>query len=152
MRWKVKEICYEARIYRFYNRQGKQCSWQDCTAWQWQIYISINNRTTIISIYTQYTLTCCTPSPPTSRNWWIPGTLPILSTSSRNTMPARANQWRDREPITVQSELAYSISKFLPHNNIWLHLGSLHMQYICCTAVMKNVGLHCPYFLSLKVQ
>lgn len=31
--------------------------------------------------------TCWTPSPPTSRNWWMPGTLPILSTSSRKTIP-----------------------------------------------------------------
>ena len=32
---------------------------------------------------------CCTPSPPTSRRWWKPGTQLILSTSSRNTMPAQ---------------------------------------------------------------
>ena len=30
---------------------------------------------------------CCTPSPPTSRSWCIPGTLPILSTSSKNMIP-----------------------------------------------------------------
>ena len=30
---------------------------------------------------------CCTPSPPTSLRWWNPGTQPILSTSSRKTMP-----------------------------------------------------------------
>lgn len=35
------------------------------------------------------TPTCWTPSPPTSRNWWMPGTLPILSTSSRKTMPVK---------------------------------------------------------------
>ena len=30
---------------------------------------------------------CCTPSPPTSLSWWIPGTLPILSTSSKKIIP-----------------------------------------------------------------
>lgn len=33
--------------------------------------------------------TCCTPSPPTSRRLWIPGTQLILSTSSRNTIPRK---------------------------------------------------------------
>ena len=30
---------------------------------------------------------CWTPSPPTSLSWWIPGTAPILSTSSRKIIP-----------------------------------------------------------------
>lgn len=34
-----------------------------------------------------FSIPCWTPSPPTSRSWWIPGTAPILSTSSRNTIP-----------------------------------------------------------------
>lgn len=36
-----------------------------------------------------FSMPCCTPSPPTSRSWWIPGTAPILSTSSKNTIPAK---------------------------------------------------------------
>merc|ERR1719370_539611 len=39
---------------------------------------------------TIFSIPCCTPSPPTSLSWWIPGTAPILSTSSRNMMPCCA--------------------------------------------------------------
>ncbi len=40
---------------------------------------------------------CCTPSPPTSLRWWNPGTQPILSTSSRKTMPT--NELRGRVAV-----------------------------------------------------
>lgn len=36
--------------------------------------------------------TCCTPSPPTSLKLCTPGTQPILSTSSKNTIPEKATQ------------------------------------------------------------
>jgi len=48
----------------------------------------------------QSILTCWTPSPPTSRSWWMPGMEPILSISSRNIIPVYTVYTQCHRPLT----------------------------------------------------
>lgn len=53
--------------------------------------------------------TCCTPSPPTSLKLCTPGTQPILSTSSKNTIPEKAMQREVRINYFLWSRRSFSV-------------------------------------------
>lgn len=72
--------------------------------------------------------TCWTPSPPTSLSWWIPGTLPILSTSSRNTIPAQE----------IQEQGCEGSLSFTSHNYIREAPKSAYLY----TMFNRDLGLH----------
>ena len=65
---------------------------------------------------------CCTPSPPTSLSWWMPGTEPILSTSSRNTMPAGYRE--NNQCITLKN--THTVSQAYRENNQCITLKKTH--------------------------
>lgn len=76
--------------------------------------------------------TCWTPSPPTSRSWWIPGTLPILSTSSRKTIPAVTENGIKDNPTFKEKQ------EFTENNKIW---GSSSLFYLLTAKTCNFVQL-----------
>ena len=76
--------------------------------------------------------TCCTPSPPTSLSWWMPGTLPILSTSSRNTMPETRGCHKNHQ---LHWETVY-VSKIMLHQDTALE--SVSKISLLCKKISKE--------------